>query len=239
MRNSRYVPEPRWSPDGRTLIAQTVDANGREGLFQIDAQSGKATLVVYTEGGVAKPRWSADGTKIYYVARRPFGKDKTVRERDLRTGFERDVFTHEQVQEIELSPDGRQLAVKTDDWTAMTTAIWLVPVAGGESRQLVSLPKDTAILNAWAQMSWTPDGRSLLTARKSGTATELWLVEVGTAQGRKLNIDVSGWTMAEGSGPPGGFALSPDGRSIAFLMGKSGAEVWALENFLPALKASR
>lgn len=30
-----------------------------------------------------------------------------------------------------------------------------------------------------------------------------------------------------------GFSLSPDGRPIAFLSGKSAAEVWALENFLP------
>jgi Tol biopolymer transport system component len=233
MRNSRYAPDPRWSPDGRSLITQSTDVNGRTGIFQIDAQSGKASVIAYTEGGGAKPRWSRDGTKIYYIATRPFAKEKFVRERDLRTGAERDVFTNGLPQNIELSPDGRYLAVKMDDWVAMTTSIWLVPVTGGEPRLLVSPTANESILNAWAQMDWTPDSRALLTARKAGAATELWLVDVGTAQGRKLDIDVSGWTLSEGGGPPGGFALSPDGRSIAFLMGKSGAEVWAMENFLP------
>jgi virginiamycin B lyase len=34
-------------------------------------------------------------------------------------------------------------------------------------------------------------------------------------------------------------SLSPDGRRIAFLMRKTAAEVWALENFLPAPSEKR
>ena len=54
---------------------------------------------------------------------------------------------------------------------------------------------------------------------------------------RKLDIDPNIWL--EGSARPGeatgdqGFIRSPDGRSIAFLTGKSVLEVWALANFLP------
>jgi hypothetical protein len=63
----------------------------------------------------------------------------------------------------------------------------------------------------------------------------LWLVETETGRARKLNIDTSEWTLPD-SGPWGGFALSPDGKSIAFMMGRGGAEVWALENFMQAVK---
>ena len=58
---------------------------------------------------------------------------------------------------------------------------------------------------------------------------------------RKLDIDPDIWM--EGSARPGsgdqGFILSPDGHSIAFLMGKATFEVWALENFLPARSAKK
>jgi hypothetical protein len=83
-------------------------------------------------------------------------------------------------------------------------------------------------------MSWTPDSRALLTARRSGSAAELWLIETETGNARTLDIDVSAWSLS--GGPFSGFALSPDGNSIAFLMGKSEVEVWALENVLSSLK---
>ena len=135
---------------------------------------------------------------------------------------------------FEVSPDGRHLAVRTGiDPTSQTTSILMVPVAGGEPRELARVPA-AASINAWYQLSWTPDSRALLTARRSGAAAELWLIETDTANARKLDIDVSGWTL--GSGPMSGFALSWDGQSIAFMMGKSETEVWALENFLSALK---
>lgn len=106
-------------------------------------------------------------------------------------------------------------------------------MSGGEARELVRIPAAASVTNAWGTMAWTPDGRGLLTARRSGSAVELWLIETETGHARKLDIDVSGWTLAEGGGLAGGFALSPDGRSITFLMRKSAGEVWALENFLP------
>jgi Tol biopolymer transport system component len=157
-----------------------------------------------------------------------------IRERDRRTGVERDVFTHVSLRDMEMSPDGRYLAVQTGpDQISPTSSLLLMTVAGGEPRELVRLPAAASVVNARPTMAWTPDSRALLTARRSGSAVELWLIETNTGRARTLDIDVSGWTLAEGGGPAGGFALSPDGRSITFLMGKSAVEVWALENFLP------
>ena len=34
-------------------------------------------------------------------------------------------------------------------------------------------------------------------------------------------------------------AFHPDGRHVAFVMGKSQLEIWALENFLPTLDAKK
>jgi len=161
-----------------------------------------------------------------------------LRERDLRTGVERDVFAHASLREIEVSPDGRYVAAQTgrNDPASRTLSLLLVPVAGGEPRELVRVPAAAAVTNAWGTMAWTPDSGALLTVRRSGSAVELWLIETDAGRARKLDIDVSGWALAEGAGIGGGFALSPDGQSITFSMGKSSAEVWALENFLPGLQ---
>lgn len=230
-----YAQDPRWSPDGRSLIVGGRDGKGRDGIFQIDVQSGDATLVVYTPGPGSGPRWSLDGTKIHYKD----GNSGTVKERDIRTGIEREVFTHPLLRNIEMSPDGRYLTVQTNiDPASQTSSVLSVSVAGGPSRELLRMAA-SEMFNQRFAMAWTPDSRALLTAKKSGAATELWIIEIDTGQRHKLDIDVSDWSLAEGGGSGGGFSLSPDGRSIAFLMGKSGAEVWAMENFLPALKASR
>jgi len=236
MRNLQYVPDPRWSPDGRSLITQTRIKN-RGGVYQIDVNTGKATLIVETAGG-STPRWSPDGKKIYYKVRKPFGDDREIRERDLQSGTERLIFMGDRlVGEMELSPDGQFMAVQmnVDHPATQISSVLLVPLSGDEPRELVRLPASASIVNQWSMMSWTPDSRSLLTARKAGAAVELWLIDIQTGRDRKLNIDTSEWTLAD-SGPWGGFALSPDGTSIAFMMGKGGAEVWAMENFMQAVK---
>ena len=64
---------------------------------------------------------------------------------------------------------------------------------------------------------------------------ELWLVPVNDGQPRKLDIDVATWSL-DGLG---GFRLHPNGHQIAFLAGERSQEVWALENVLPTVKASR
>jgi hypothetical protein len=61
----------------------------------------------------------------------------------------------------------------------------------------------------------------------------LWLVPIDGTAPRRLDIDAAVFTK-DGGGLDSGFSLSRDGRQIAFLSGKSVAEVWALENFLPA-----
>jgi Tol biopolymer transport system component len=226
--NLRKVQDLQWAPDGNSLIAKTEDST-REGIFQIDVRSGRRTFIAPTRGG-SFPRWSPDGRKIYYMA------EGSIRERDLRTSAEREVFRHPllQLSNFEVSPDGRHLAVRLGiDRPSQTFSILAVPTTGGEPRLIARVPAASSV-NAWYQMSWTPDSRALLTARRSGTSAELWLIAADSGTERKLDIDVSGWSMS--LGPFSGFTLSPDGKSIAFLMGKSEVEVWALENFLSALQ---
>ena len=59
------------------------------------------------------------------------------------------------------------------------------------------------------------------------------MVPVAGAAPRKLDIDVDAWHRGSSEWFGAGFSLAPDGKRIAFLMGKFSAEIWALENFVP------
>jgi Tol biopolymer transport system component len=85
---------------------------------------------------------------------------------------------------------------------------------------------------------WTHDSSALIVTKDTGSRLELWLVSVAGGPPRKLDIDPSIW-LGGASSNDVEFRVSPDGRSIAFVMGKTAAEVWALENFLPAPGARR
>jgi Tol biopolymer transport system component len=151
-----------------------------------------------------------------------------------------------------ISPDGRYLAYSTYDapFTApfggvsvdvasrgSTLAVVPFP-GGGEARQLLRMSAPQS-LSWW---TWLPDSSGLVVSKvmreSGGQRSELWLVPF-TGQPRKMDIDISHWID-----PPGGdtfFVPHPDGRQIVYVgaAGKAGAEVWAIENFLPALAAKR
>jgi hypothetical protein len=73
----------------------------------------------------------------------------------------------------------------------------------------------------------------------TGSRRELWLAPITGDRARRLDIDPNIWIEGTGAAREQGFSLSPDGRSIAFAMGKAVSEIWALENFLPTLPAKK
>jgi hypothetical protein len=63
---------------------------------------------------------------------------------------------------------------------------------------------------------------------------ELWSVPLD-GPSRKLAIDPELWMKGTGGPWTEGFSVSPDGQRLAFVMGKTETEMWALENFLPSV----
>lgn len=84
------------------------DGKGRDGVFKVDVQTGDVTAVLFESRLGTQPRWSIDGTRIYY---RPSGAPRIV-ERDLTSGAEREIYAGSLMQ-FETSPDGRMVAVQT------------------------------------------------------------------------------------------------------------------------------
>jgi Tol biopolymer transport system component len=204
-----------WAPDG-SFVAYGRDLKGRYGVFRIDLNSSKVTPLVFRgpqgRAGVEGFFWSPDGTRMYY--RTATGGHGPIVERDVASGDERTI-AEGQFRSMSLSPDGRLFAVTTAE------KLTLVPVAGGERRDLLTGP-----FRGNAQ--WSPDGRSVIVSRMiDPQKPEGLLVPIDGSAPRPLDFDV-----AE-------LRINPDGRSIVYTAGERILEVVALENFMAALRGGR
>jgi Tol biopolymer transport system component len=238
--NLVYFDQMSWAPDSHALVTGGTDLKGRNWVLQIDARTADVTTIVPLPNGFERsyPQWSPDGKRIYYrvpLKEDAINGDVAFVERDLATGAEREV-ARGALGSISLSPDGRWITAQRADPSTKSQAVVLIPVEGGETKELLRVTDPQRIVSALSGIPWTPDGRSVLVRRRMGAdSIELWLVPTEGAQPRKLDIDVNQWP----AGNRGFISLSPDGRQLAFLAGEVNSEVWALENFLPPARVSR
>ena len=233
----------RWSPDGKSFIVADRRQGNASAIYQIDTESGRATVVVEPSGrdqpGTSRPAWSRDGRGIFYF-QRPKAPDETmgIVYRDLQTRMVRDVvppgnlvFDGRRVFSFEPSPDGRQLALfgRPNDESLV---LWLIPVEGGTPSELLRLNGRETYAGG---VAWTPDGRFILFVCRGDDETQrgLWYISASGGQPRKFTL-------------PGVRAIydtqirmHPDGKQLA--IGEEGSkrtDIWALENFLPQFAES-
>jgi len=222
----------RWAPDGRSLLFQGTDRKGRQGAYRIDAQTGEVRAIAVSEpgGGLSWPQSSQDGRKVYYRKGAP--DSMSLVERDLASGNEREIIRRNSLGAPSLSSDGRFIATTYNDGATKSSVVLLIPVSGGEPRELLRVSQPQSLDQF---VAWMPDGRAVLVNKslnESGDQRELWLVPTAGGQPRKIDIGAA-WF----GGP---IKVHPDGRQITFMAGENNSkELWVLENFLPALKAAK
>jgi len=120
-----------------------------------------------------------------------------------------------------LSPDGKYVAFATEDSTLHR--LMVVPTAGGEPRELHRYEAEAS----WVMsIAWSRDGKNLLYSVRGDP--QLWRIGVDGGRPEKTGLS--------GEGTPWHLSVHPDGRRIAFDSGTFGAEVWVMENFLPAVQ---
>ena len=225
-----YSGQLRWTPDGRAFVLKGKDLKGRDGIYRIDAQTGALTQLVAlsTEGGNSFPEMSPDGKKLYYwrgaVLRGTPGSRYV--ERDLATGDERELFGEGGPIYPSLSPDGRHLIGVVNNEKDKITSLVLVPVMGGESKQ-VFRAKDFGSLSNY--VNWTPDGQRVVVPVRTNGSFQPLLVPVFGGAPRTLDLEIGQL----------GLKVHPDGRQVAFTVGRAMFELWTLENFLPASNGRR
>jgi Tol biopolymer transport system component len=205
----------RWSPDGRSILASGGDERGRGGLYRIDAQTGDVSPVVQS-GGRRFPwdcAWSPDGRTVYYEL------GQGIKARDLGTGQEREIRSD--ARHFAPSPDGRFLAVGREDPPTKSGVLEIIALDTGQSRELLRVPDPSVFYKV---LAWSANGRFLFYGNG-----ELWRVAIENGASEKVGI-----------APMAGLLdvrVHPDGRKIAFFAWEFGAELWAMERFLPAPEA--
>jgi dipeptidyl aminopeptidase/acylaminoacyl peptidase len=119
-----------------------------------------------------------------------------------------DYFQIHSVRDPQLSPDAQHVIYTVETASLKDDKnedrIWMVPVAGGESRALTS----SGVSSSHAR--WSPDGKSIafLSARDEGK-TQVWLLNVRGGEAERLtntSQDVED------------FVWSPDSRSLALVL---------------------
>jgi Tol biopolymer transport system component len=192
----------RWSPDGRSLLVSGSDRRARGGLFRVDARSGEFEPVVQEDTASFRGFdgvWSGDGKAIFYL-------HGGVRWRELSGRQEKQIYRGAPgapLSHLALSPDGSRLALLESG------ALLVMPAAGGPARERAKVGEEVSGLE------WSPDGKHLLV---SG-AKDVWQISVESGSPRKLELP------ADRQGPA---RLHPDGRRIAFAVGKTQSEVWVM-----------
>jgi len=141
-------------------------------------------------------------------------------ERDLAAGTER-VLVRGWVEIPWVMPDGLHIAWIRYE-TDKSETILLVPLAGGEPKELAHLKEGKGTSVA---LTSTADGRFVLVQRSNSGEPEVLLVPVAGGQPRKLDSLVGSRLYQ--------LSVHPDGKQIAWAAGDSNKEVWVLENFLP------
>ena len=218
------VRQLSWWPDGSALVVPGLDRERHPGVFKVDLKSGAVSALVQRELGMRQAGVGNNGKVLVYFGSTSDANILVVR--DLQTGKETDLMRAAPAPiGMAVSPDGSLLAVTTADEATNRSAIVVMPVAGGTTRELFRFEQGRSIQGFPGFPVWTPDGRHVLCALRSDDKVDYLLVPVDGGEPAKISSSRSGITH---------LSFHPDGKRVALAAGQSRSEVWVLENFLPA-----
>jgi Tol biopolymer transport system component/DNA-binding winged helix-turn-helix (wHTH) protein len=102
-----YPTVLQWSPDGRQILFQAADSEGRLKLYLLPSQGGKPRALLPTDNAIQfDGTWSPDGRKIVFGS---MGSKAVIRILDLSSGQITDVPKSQGRWSPHWSPDGRYI----------------------------------------------------------------------------------------------------------------------------------
>ena len=213
------------SPDGQRIVFSGVK-KGIPGvhLWTMPIAGGEPVQLTMTPDLDAwQPRWSPDGQWIAFESERQVSGDRKLDENifivSSKGGEPRQLTRHTDsfCELMAWSPGGDSVAYACSD-----EMIRIVPVGGGEPRAVL---KVDGLQSHQGSLAWTIDGSRLLYTAKR----KLWTVSNAGGEPTAIATDLDGNILQ--------FALSPDGKTIAFNAPSGGdLELWLMEGFLPPVK---
>ena len=199
---------PLFGPDGKTVFMTTIDGKGSNtpNLFRVsvDGEAPKA-ITHYTNDAVRWPAIARNGALLAYLydgdlyTVKPDGSEgsklKIFARSDDKVNNQEMVKLTQEATEVELSPDGKQLAL------VLRGDIWLVPIAGGDAKRLTDNPANDS------DITWSPDNAKIVFVSDRNNQTDVYTIDVKTKALTRITND-----GAVESNPQ----FSPDGKSISF-----------------------
>ncbi len=219
-----------FSPDGSRVVFTVTEpakaAARPRAIWMYELASGQSRQLTFSGKNDSMPQWSPDSASIAFLSDRD-GPAQLYR-LPMRGGeAEKLTDRKDAIRAFRWSPDGRRIALlmsepkpdaqvqrerdKDDsrvvDRDARHPRVWLLDVASKALSQVTT--------NDWriADVAWMPDSAHLAAVASDSPAADAW-------NERLYTIDVSNGRftpIASLRGPAGEIAVSPDGRTIAYI----------------------
>lgn len=216
-----------WSPDGRYFLLAGYNNKNRLGLHIVDAQAGNVTATLL-DGYWGS--WSRDGKTIFYAKNDASTNSRPLVARELKSGEDKVLFPGVVGAGAAVSPDGEQIAFSSVSGEQYELAtLYVLSLKQGKPHEILKLksPED------FGPIAWSPDGDRLIFARRNFQENKVEVWQIPAEGGQPKNLGLSTTDMMSP------ISIHPDGNRIAFSSGRRKAEVWVMENFLPAKTESK
>jgi dipeptidyl aminopeptidase/acylaminoacyl peptidase len=211
------VTSAKFRPKAGDYFVFSKDIGGNEffQLYRYDMQSGDVTLLTDGKSRNVDTVWSSSGSWLAYGSTRRNGKDV-----DLYLVNPSDPKTTRMLIQVEgggfgaldFSPDDKRLLV-SEEVSANESYIWSVDTSTGEKTLIT--PKGGAEKIHYGGGQFSKDGRGVYTTTdKDSEFHRLAYVDLATKQHAYLTDHIK-WDVDD-------FALSPDGKTIAFVTNEDG-----------------
>jgi len=204
-------------PNGGDYMVFAKDVGGGEWyqFFRYDFSSGESTLLTDGKSRNTSAQWSNGGDWIAYVSSRRNGEDL-----DLWAMNPADRKTDHLVIQLkgggwepqDWSPDDKKILL-VEGISVNETYLWTVDPATGEKKELT--PRKTNEQVAYSNARFSKDGKGVyFTSDKDSEFQRLMYMDLESKQTKVLTANIP-WDLDE-------FALSQDGKRIAFVSNEEG-----------------
>jgi Tol biopolymer transport system component len=213
------VSEASFNPKNPSYFVFSKDVGGGEWFqnFRYDTGNGAVTLLTDGKSRNSLGVWAKDGSKMAYGSTRRTGKDVDLYIIDPSNPPSDRLLAENQGGWLPLdwSPDGKRIAV-IEFVSINESYIWLFDSQTGAKTLVTPKDKENQIFYGGAQFSH--DGKGLyVTTDRDSEFRRLAYLDLETKKHTFLTETIS-WDVDN-------FRLSPDGKTIAFVVNKDGVGI--------------
>ncbi len=216
-----FFPEPArggsFHPQGADYFVFSKDVGGGEWyqLFRYDLATRESTLLTDGKSRNIEGPWSTGGDLIAYTSTRRTGQDTdlwVMNPADPKTDHLLTQLTGGGWSPEDWSPDDKKILL-LEEISINESYVWLVDTASGEKTALT--PRQTGEQVSYSSARFSKDGKGVyLTTDKGSEFQRLVYMNLSSKQMTVLTPNIS-WDVDE-------FALSHDGKTIAFVTDEDG-----------------